>query len=186
MGVRWREPRDLPALVRVFDEVTAEGRYPPHRPAGLDGYAPGRDELAAFVHEDDDGGVAGHVAVHRSTAASLMDVAARTLDVPIEHLGVVARLFVTPGARRSGVATALLDAATNFCRTIPRSPILDVWEGLPEAIALYERLGWTRIGVERFTFGSSCTDACVHDGDSIRSYLYTYPITPGPGPRRGP
>ena len=183
MGVRWRERRDEPALQELLEAVTAEGRYPPHRPAGTDRYAPARDELAAFVAEDG-ARVVGHVAVHRSTAASFMAAAGDALGAPTDDLGVVARLFVAPDARRTGVATALLRAATNFCRTIPRTPILDVWEGLPEAIALYERTGWQLLGAERYSFGSSCTEDCVHDGDGIRSLLYAF--TPDRGPRTAP
>jgi [ribosomal protein S18]-alanine N-acetyltransferase len=176
VAVRWRERRDLPDVETVLAAVAVEG-YPPHRPPGHERFAPAHDELAAFVALDDDV-VLGHVAVHRSTAPTLMAEAASILGVAPAGLGVVARLFVHPSHRRGGAATALLEAATNFCRTIPRTPILDVWEGLPGAIALYERTGWRRLTSMRFAFGSPCTDACVHEGDGIRSHVYAWPASP--------
>ena len=157
-------------LARILEEVGADG-YPPHRPAAASRLIRTPDELGAFVFERQ-GAPVGHVAVHRSTAPILMERAASALACSPDDLAVVARLFVAPSARRDGAASALVDGAVELCRAQQRTPILDVWERLEGAIALYERSGWTRVATEEFAFGSSCTDACVHAGDRIRSHLY--------------
>ena len=70
-----------------------------------------------------------------------MDLAVSALAVSPDALNVVARLFVAPECRRAGVGQRLLDGAAADARGPGAIPILDVWDGLPKAIALYERCG---------------------------------------------
>jgi GNAT superfamily N-acetyltransferase len=54
----------------------------------------------------------------------------------------VARLFVTPQARRYGVASVLLGAASARGLEL----VLEIEDGGKAAIALYARSGWCRVG----------------------------------------
>ena len=56
------------------------------------------------------------------------------------------RMYVSPSARAAGVATALLAAVEESAVVQRRTRlILECGERQPEAIALYEKLGYTRI-----------------------------------------
>lgn len=95
--------------------------------------------------------------------------------VPVDELAVVARLFVDPRTRGTGVGRMLLAAAASLSREHGRRPVLDVWERLPAAIALYESAGWEKVGPVDIRFRSPCSEACVHDGDGIRSFVFVGP-----------
>ena len=66
-------------------------------------------------------------------------------------LAGVARLFVVPAARGSGLAAALLDTAVAHARLIGRPVMLDVVEG-SGAVDFYERLGWRLVDRRRATW----------------------------------
>jgi GNAT superfamily N-acetyltransferase len=71
------------------------------------------------------------------------------------------RLYVDPTARRSGVAVALLEAVQDAARSAGRTRmVLECGDQQPEAIALYEKSGFTRI--EDFGFYKGYPD--------VRSY----------------
>jgi GNAT superfamily N-acetyltransferase len=120
--------------------------YPPFlRNGDFVGFLVSEDALDAWVAESE-GTVCGHVTLHTRSSRPVMELAAATLGVSREELGVVARLFVDPGHRRSGAGLALLDVAAGAGRERGLLPILDVHVGLTKAIALYEAAGWKRIG----------------------------------------
>ncbi len=75
-----------------------------------------------------------------------MEVARHALGVCDEDLAVVARLLVSPRARRLGAGAALLDVAVAEADMLGRYPILDVDARLTAAVSLYEHRGWLRIG----------------------------------------
>lgn len=79
----------------------------------------------------------------------------------------VSRLFVTPAARGLSVGRALLaQARTHACG---RPLMLDVIEDSADALALYERTGWTLIGRRP-------ADWLMADGTRPTSRVYTAPI----------
>ena len=87
--------------------------------------------LAAF----DDGDVVGTVQVNLATPPNQ------------PHRGDVAKLLVRRSARRRGIAEALMHAAEREALAEGRTLlVLDTVTGDP-AERLYERLGWTRVGV---------------------------------------
>jgi predicted GNAT family acetyltransferase len=89
----------------------------------------------------------------------------------IERLGVIARLFVSPAARGDGVAGALLTAALPEAERRGLRPVLDVTVDNREAIAFYERRGWTRVG-------EATLDLTDPPGATLEMALYV-----GPEPR---
>ncbi len=124
---------------------------------GLDGYPvwlPDDDmlrflavpaSLAAWTALDDMGVLVGHVALNASSSEAVHEVL-RSCGLDDQHVGVVARLFVSPNARRRGVAQVLLGHAATAAREAGLVPVLDVVSTFSPAIALYERAGWTRLG----------------------------------------
>jgi GNAT superfamily N-acetyltransferase len=130
--------------------------------------------LAALVAEDD-GELIGHVAVHDRSAGSVMALASDAIGVEASGLAVVGRLFVDPERRGLGVGMTLLEASVEATIAAGRHPILDVWTELEDAIALYERAGWLRLGELTFTFKEACGPDCLHTDSSLRSFVYSAP-----------
>ncbi|MER6943659.1 GNAT family N-acetyltransferase [Nonomuraea sp. NPDC000554] len=122
--IRPRTGADLDACVRALAEVQAADRYPVDWPDDPHGWLSPDDLTGAWVAIDD-GVVLGHVGL-AGTA--------------------VTRLFVTPAARGSGLAAALLDTVLAAAGT----PLtLEVSDEGGAAIAFYERQGWRRVGSAR-------------------------------------
>lgn len=104
-----------------------------------------------------------------------MQLASNKLGLDRSQLAVVARLFVDLGRRHQGVGTYLVHAAVDAVIRPGRRPILDVWTELRCAIELYERAGWLRLGEVSFTFASPCGAECLHEGNSLQSFVYAVP-----------
>jgi GNAT superfamily N-acetyltransferase len=187
VGLRRRRPDDITPLAAILAETRRDDGYPPHWPAAGEFLIATADELDAYVCEADDGGgpPIGHVALHRRSARAVMEVAVAATGLGADGLTVVARLFVAASARRSGVGRALLDRATARAHELGRQPVLDVWDQLPDARALYESAGWTIAGRATLEFRSGCTDDCVHTGSSIESLVLIGP-SPSPSPSPSP
>lgn len=66
-------------------------------------------------------------------------------SVRLARIFILNDLFVDPGARKSGVGVALLQAAADYARRVG-AVRLALWTGVANAPAqsLYERLGWKR------------------------------------------
>ncbi len=63
-----------------------------------------------------------------------------------DEIAELKRMYVAPAARGTGVAAALLTAAEDSAREQGRvQMILECGEKQPEAVALYEKSGYTRI-----------------------------------------
>lgn len=172
--LRPRREDDVPSLAAVLEELRTLEGYPPHWPADATALVASDTDLGAWVAEDSDGAIAGHVCLHQWSARSLMATAAGAAGVTPEGLAVVSRLFVDPHHRRRGLGRLLLDHAAAAVHALGRRPMLDVWERLPGAMALYESAGWRRVGSGVIRF-RSCTDRCVHDGQEITSLVYLGP-----------
>ena len=99
-----------------------------------------------------------------------MELAACSLSVPPEALGVVARLLGAPEFRRRGVGQLLLETAAGEAVVVGRHPMLDVATHLRPAIELYERCGWRRAGQVSTRFA---------DGAVLDEYVYLAPPAPG-------
>lgn len=77
----------------------------------------------------------------------------REAPVPDLHGVELVRLYVQPQAQRSGVGTALLDAAEKLALSA-RAPALwlTVWEGNRRALAFYARSGYADMGATVHAF----------------------------------
>jgi len=146
MIIRARTDDDLDACIRIAEAVQKLDGYPIHLPASYEVFVASPGALDAWVATGDDGEILGHVALHPHSTPESIGLACEYLRVAPSSLGVIARLFVAPEARRAGVARALLDTATAAARARGLLPVLDVAVTLLGAIALYEQSGWQRIG----------------------------------------
>ncbi len=146
-------------------EVHHLDRYPVVLPTDLRAFLVHHSAVKAWVAEQD-GVVVGHVALHRSSQPGVVDLACQALDCDSEQLGILARLIVSPSARRLGIAQGLIEVVTEEINARGLYPVLDVVTAQVPAIALYERLGWTNAGVVATDFA---------DGMCIEEFVYLGP-----------
>jgi len=165
MMVRPRTDLDLDACVRMATIVRDLDGYPTRRPLDLREFLVSRDALGAWVAERD-GQVVGHVALHRHSTPEVLAMASQALSRPVERLGVVARLLVSPDARRAMIGRTLLNEAASDATSRGLWPILDVVTTFEAAVNLYESCGWVRAGRVTFRFD---------DGGSVEEFVYLGP-----------
>ncbi len=106
------------------------------------------------------------------------DVVRGELGLGPGDYGVVARLLVSPAARRRGIGRRLLDAARSEAASRQLVPVLEVVTRHEPAISLYEAFGWRRIGQAAIR---------IPDRSPIDVFVYVYDgsVTgPAPEPRR--
>ncbi|HEX5202633.1 MAG TPA: GNAT family N-acetyltransferase [Actinoplanes sp.] len=121
--IRERAAGDLAACVAALRAVHLSDGYPRNWPADPARWLAPRGLRRAWVAELPGVGLAGHVAVQGD--------------------GEVSRLFVTPDARRQGVAEALVRRAVEWARANGLRLTLNVTEEQRSAaIAFYEATGW--------------------------------------------
>jgi GNAT superfamily N-acetyltransferase len=127
---------------------------------------------------EEDQKLVGHVALHHRSWEGVMELARHATGLAEERLAVVARLLVSPAARRRGVARALLETATRTARDLGLCPILDVAVRYQAANRLYQAEGWRCLGTVRFP---------MPDGTTADEYVYLGPTAQGPaGPKASP
>ncbi|NYE39470.1 GNAT family N-acetyltransferase [Streptomyces fulvorobeus] len=84
------------------------------------------------------------VVIARSEGAS---VGCLVVTAPVGGRTEIKRLWVEPAVRGAGVASALVGCALDHAAQTGATPVaLSVWNWRPEAIALYERLGFGVVG----------------------------------------
>jgi len=154
----------MPAHRRGRSETRRVSGAPPR---DLRAFLVSSDALSAWV-ADDNGMIAGHVAVHRESLPVVMAKAAAYVNLEPDQLAVVARLIVDPAMRRLGVGRALLEAGAAAARQHGRHPVLDVTTHYEAAIALYDSCGWRNAGEVTMVFG---------DGTELQSYVYVAPTS---------
>jgi len=175
--VRLRAGADLERCAELARAVHDADGYPRYLPGDLRSFIASPDAIAAWVAERD-GAIVGHAALHRRSSQPVMQAACAALGVPADRLAVVARLLVSPHARRAGAGRALLQAACGEAGARGLWPILDADVDLTAAARLYENCGWTRAAQVTVRF---------NDGMSLQEYVYLAPRRPGIGqPAQGP
>jgi GNAT superfamily N-acetyltransferase len=148
--IRERLDTDLDRCERLAQTVHRLDGYPPHLPGrgafDLRPFISTPGAIRAWVAETGSD-IVGHVALHHSSSRAVMRLASTATRLPPEQFGVVARLFVSPSARRGGVGQSLLRTAGTRATNEGLSPILDVATQFEGAIHLYEMCGWVRAGM---------------------------------------
>ena len=136
--VRWEDPRGVVLRARMDEEM--HERYGDSRPDEDPAVTEARDRslavdpatvITSLLALDEDGEPLGHIAVRR-----LGD------DIELK------RLIVLAAARGKGAASALLAESERVGREHGAARlILQTGDKQPEAVALYEKTGWTPIPV---------------------------------------
>jgi GNAT superfamily N-acetyltransferase len=154
---------DLESLAEVVHDVDG---YPIYLPSDLRGFIVSPDAHGAWVAVEN-GDLLGHVALHPRSWEGVMDLGRRATGLGDDALAVVARLLVSPTARRRGLGRALLQVAVSNARRMGLRPILDVVVDYEAAIRLYEAEGWERLGTVQFP---------LPDGRTVDEHVYLSPI----------
>jgi GNAT superfamily N-acetyltransferase len=161
--VRTRTHADLKACVALAAEVQRLDGYPSFLgDGGLEAFVAPDEVLGEWVAELD-GDLVGHVLLRPRSAPPSVVLAAEALGVDPVALGFVARLMVSPRARRRGVARDLLDVVVREAERRGLAPVLDVVASDTAAIRLYEACGWHHLGDRTLT---------LRDGDVLELRVY--------------
>jgi GNAT superfamily N-acetyltransferase len=167
--IRERQEEDLAASTQLAHLVQDLDGYPPYLPGEqLSQFIQSSDAIAVWV-ADADGDLVGHVALHSRSSQAVMGRASGTVENPTERFGVVARLFVSPAARRTGVGRTLLQTAAAHAVGLGLRPMLDVATQFQPAITLYESCGWRR---------AVMVTVALPDGNSIDEFVFFAPYSP--------
>lgn len=151
LAVRARVPADLDECVGVLAAVHARDGYPanwPEQPATWLTPEPFVDAWVAQLG----GTIVGHVALSEGSDDDLGPMLLKHRSDA--RAGVVSRLFVSPDARGYGIGGRLIGRLEGEAGGQGLRPVLDVLGSDRPAIALYERLGWTRLGSVEQQWGS--------------------------------
>jgi ribosomal protein S18 acetylase RimI-like enzyme len=151
--IRPRREEDLERCVALLRRVYEVDRYPVIWPSETVSWLLGRDSLAAWVAEDD-GRLLGHLSLHATDASRARPQWCEALGVGPEALAVVSRFFVSLDARGRGIGGELIARAEEHAAGHAVRLVLDVAEHNRDAIALYERRGWTRVGIAELTLSA--------------------------------
>jgi ribosomal protein S18 acetylase RimI-like enzyme len=168
--IRARRDDDGPGAVAALVAVHASDGYPVEGVAEPERWLSPPGLLRAWVAELA-GEVVGHVAVGRPDGE---DAAALWIDGRPSRevgIGVLARLFVLPRARKRSAGELLVRAAEDYASRNGLRLVLDVMVKDAPAMRLYERLGWREIGRTTHRFGP---------GRRVEAVCY---VSPGPTPR---
>lgn len=141
--VREKQKADAEACIALLVGVHNADGYPCYLPDDLRNFLAPPNEVQAWVAEED-GAVIGHVALHDAAVDPTLEAAQRATGLPSERLAVVARLLVSPTARRRGIGARLLLHATAHAWSHNQRAVLDVTQDALAPIALYESAGWVR------------------------------------------
>jgi GNAT superfamily N-acetyltransferase len=126
---------DLDRCVDALRAVHEADAYPLNWPADPRGWLTPPRLLQAWIAEEPDGAVAGHVAVQRLPDVSDSQARARHAEL--------SRLYITPAARRRSLASALVGHARSWAAEHDCELTLNLTdEHRSAAVALYEATGW--------------------------------------------
>jgi GNAT superfamily N-acetyltransferase len=145
MRLRDRRDEDMEACVRLLRATHEADGYPRLWPRDPERFIRSRHETRAWIVEQG-GVVLGHVALHDVATEQTLDLAHATTSRGADELTVVARLLASPRHRRRGLGTRLVGQATDAAHRLGRQPVLEVDNTLAAAVALYDTLGWRRVG----------------------------------------
>jgi len=162
---RPRRNEDLDPCLAVLRAVHVTDRYPVRWPRDPARWLAGRAGLTAWISERD-GARDGHLSLHGTDEERARPQWRSAVPGPVEQLAVVSRFFVSPEARGRGVGSALMSAAEDHAATHGLRLVLDVADHNLDAIAFYERRGWSRVGTASLV---------LDDGSPLPLVLFVLP-----------
>lgn len=161
-AVRDRRLGDLDALAASLVEVHRVDGYPVEGVADPHAWLAPPGTLHAWVATVDDAVVGHALAMTAQPAIAAVDAwVRRGGDIATTIVG--ARLFVAPAGRGHHLGTTLARTLTDWAVHHALDIVGDVMAKDTVAVAIYERLGWVRIGTAMHDTGH---------GDRVPAYLY--------------
>ncbi len=139
-----RHPAHLDRVAEALRLVHESDRYPMVWPDDPTAWLTPAGTLDAWVALSD-GEVVGHVMLVAGANLEHAPQLAAAAGVSMTGLAGVSRLFVSPKARGTSVAAALLERVEDTPSRRGRRLALDVLDDGGPAVRLYERLGWVRV-----------------------------------------
>jgi len=137
--VRPRVEADVAVLAAILRDLHLHDHYPMRLQPDLGAWLCREPVLGAWV-ADHDGGVVGHVGLCLPAPDDPVSA------LVAEPAAIVSRLFVARDARGQALGERLVRAAWREAGQHGLRPMLDVLVRDAAAVALYERIGWQRIG----------------------------------------
>jgi GNAT superfamily N-acetyltransferase len=156
LDVRARSEADLDACVEMLRRCHTADGYPARWPPDPRRFVGPPYEDGAWVATDDDR-IVGHVALHDAAQDPACPLGEHASGLTSDRLAAVARLFSSPRCRRRGIGPSLLQIAADAAHAEGQRPFLNVALHLSDAVALYERSGWTNVGPLVITFADRTT-----------------------------
>jgi GNAT superfamily N-acetyltransferase len=138
--IRHRTTADLQACVGLLRRIHEGDRYPVHWPADPIAFLTPEDALVTWVATRD-GALVGHVMLADAPAGL-----SEATSIGRQGLVLLRQLFVAPEARGQRLGRQLLDVAAAEAAARGRRAALEVLSVNADAIAMYERAGWTAVG----------------------------------------
>ncbi len=166
--IRFRIESDIPAAAAGLVKVHATDGYPVEGVSRPEVWLTPPGMLKAWVAEIA-GNVVGHVTVSRSNGEEAVSFWLSRSGSDEEKIGVLARLFVIPEARKRAVGEYLVRAAVEYAQSKGMRLVLDVMAKDVAAVRLYTRLGWTELGTAVHTFGE--------EGQTVDALCFVSPPT---------
>ncbi|QEU97590.1 GNAT family N-acetyltransferase [Streptomyces kanamyceticus] len=164
MVIRARRDADLDEAATALVAVHAADSYPVEGVDDPRGWLSPKGLIQAWVAEADSR-IVGHVAISQAQAEEAVSLYREQAHTEAQ-VGVLARLFVMPQARKRAVGERLVRAAVEYAHTNDLRLVLDVMTKDKAAIRLYERMGWQSIGDASHAYG---------EGQQMRAVCYVSP-----------
>ena len=161
MNIRQAVPKDLPALIALYDEIIDLFQSQTGTTAWRKGVYPTEADFqkaiqggALYVGELD-GSLAAGMIVSQGTDKTYGDPPWQ-VDAPDEETAVIHTLGISPGLTGQGLALEMLEGAADLARERGwRSLRLDVLESNRPALRLYERAGFTYMATKKIWYEST-------------------------------
>lgn len=150
--IRERRESDLTELLELAQLVRDTDGYPPLGAIDVEHFLAPPYELLAWVALLD-AKIVGHAALHSTGFPVTIERALERIAVTKERLGVIARMFVSPEVRGTGIPRSLLDTAVAQAHGRGLWPVLDTAAHFAAAIKFYESAGFERAGDVTFVIG---------------------------------
>ncbi|MGX2995208.1 GNAT family N-acetyltransferase [Streptomyces sp. JNUCC 64] len=151
-AIRLRNSSDIPQAAAALVSVHDVDGYPVEGVDHPEVWLSPNGLLKAWVAVRE-GRVVGHVAVTRPTGESAVALWVSQSGEVENAVGVLARLFVAPDARKQATGERLVRAAESYAQAHGLRLVLDVMRKDLSAIRLYRRLGWLELGPIAHRFG---------------------------------
>jgi ribosomal protein S18 acetylase RimI-like enzyme len=167
LSIRSRQEADIPDAARALVKVHASDGYPVEGVDEPEAWLTPPEVLQAWI-ANLDGAVVGHVALSHPNGEDAVSLWLDQSGASESEVAVLARLFVTPEARRMALGRRLTETAMEYADAHGLRLVLDVMTKDTAAIRLYEDLGWQQIGTSTHPYG---------DGQQTDAICYVSPAT---------